>query len=105
MRNVSDSAWLYLMMVGESTVGEVRRLNRDTAMPWTIGLLMALLDAGVSTDAENSDILRAQISVAKDTVSDVINCYRGDQLVASVAECDEDGVFVVLCKSIVEIKE
>lgn len=96
MKHVSDSAWLYLMMVGEITVADVRRLNRDTALPWTIGLLMALSDAGVSTDVECDAVLRAEIAETQDTVADVINCYKSGARIASIAECDEDGVFAVL---------
>ena len=89
-----SSAWVYLFLHGDATVGDVRKLNAKSLHSWTLSLLFALLDIEVDVSAESSVTLRAKIKNVSGAVSDVIEVESGD-CVRYVAET-LDGVFVVL---------
>ncbi len=92
-----SSAWSYLLHHGPQTIAEIRSLNRETLEPWTIGLLMSLLDCGIDLE------LRADASVVAAThfgdrvVRDVIVVRDGGKCLCRLSE-GNDGEFVVEAK-------
>lgn len=84
--------WYWL--TNTPTIEEMRRLNRDTILPWPIGVLFALRDAGVDIDAEQSAVLKHVVIQRPDAIRTAIYCRLDGKLIAVLGLGDRPDGFV-----------
>jgi len=93
-----SSAFTALFWYGPLTIEEVRWINKETFAPWSIGLLMCIMDCGINLDKRMNAEVRGNIIDADGIIADRICVYDEGRLIGELIESDIDGDFRCLKK-------
>ncbi len=93
-----SSAFTALFWYGPLTVEDVRWINEVTFAPWSIGLLMCVIDCGLNLDRRMSAKIYGCVIEDDKVIADRIRVVDDGFLVGELIERDSDGDFLCLKK-------
>lgn len=86
-----ESAFQALLWYGPLTIAEVRWINEVTFAPWSVGLLMCILDCGINLDRRMSAEVRGNIIDDDGVMADRIRVIDDGRMIGELIETDSDG--------------
>lgn len=92
--NDEDLAWPYLFFNREQTISSIRWLNRETLLPWTLGLLLGIMDCGIDVDKRKDAKVLAIVREQQTAIWHSIVIVDSGSLIGELMENDEGQYFV-----------